>query len=338
MMRIWLVVAICMLVVASNVKAAADPSPVAVPYAAERSLLATDYVRIDWKDASRDRQVLVKIYFPSEAAGPFPVILFSHGLGGTRETYEYLGRQWAAHGYVSIHLQHPGSDDSAWRGQARPMQSMREAITLKNVQDRVADVKYVLDRLEALDREHARLKGKLDRSRIGMSGHSFGAQTTLMLSGQKLGGSGPIGNRLSAGLSDERIKAAIPMSAGLPSLRADLDGMFSPVRLPIFYMTGTLDDSPLSDTSAAERRLAFDHTRGTGSTYLLTLNGGDHMVFSGRGSVAERPTDETFQKLIRVGATAFWDAHLKNDPTARKWLDDGGYRQSLASDGVFERK
>src|ERR1700744_4715141 len=72
-------------------------------------------VRYDWFDARRQRAVPVKIYYPRTGAGPFPVIIFSHGLGGSREGYEYLGQYWAAHGYVSVHVQHPGSDDGLWR-------------------------------------------------------------------------------------------------------------------------------------------------------------------------------------------------------------------------------
>ena len=41
-----------------------------------------------------------------------PVVLFSHGLGGSREGYGYLGSYWAAHGYVAVHLQHIGSDET----------------------------------------------------------------------------------------------------------------------------------------------------------------------------------------------------------------------------------
>src|SRR5439155_21437910 len=79
--------------------------PITPPYAPERKLATTDFLRFDWKDAKRDRDVPVKIYFPTDAAGPVPVVIFSHGLGGTREHYEYVGRQWAANGYVVVHLQ-----------------------------------------------------------------------------------------------------------------------------------------------------------------------------------------------------------------------------------------
>ena len=71
--------------------------------------------KLDWHDARRDRDVPVKIYFPKEGAGPFPIVIFSHGLGGSREGYEYLGRHWAGCGYVSVHMQHIGSDDRVWK-------------------------------------------------------------------------------------------------------------------------------------------------------------------------------------------------------------------------------
>src|ERR1700722_20103770 len=68
-------------------------------------------LKLEWKDAKRERAVPVKVYLP-KGEGPFPVVIFSHGLGGSRDGYEYLGRHWASHGYVGVHLQHLGSDSS----------------------------------------------------------------------------------------------------------------------------------------------------------------------------------------------------------------------------------
>jgi len=65
-----------------------------------------------WHDAARSRDLPVKLYFPIEGAGPFPVIIFSHGVGGSREAFTYLGETWASHGYVAVFLQHPGTDEA----------------------------------------------------------------------------------------------------------------------------------------------------------------------------------------------------------------------------------
>ena len=73
-----------------------------------------EVARFEWTDAARHRSVPVKIYYP-KSAGRCPVIIMSHGLGGTRDGYEYLGRHWASHGYVSVHPQHVGSDDAVWK-------------------------------------------------------------------------------------------------------------------------------------------------------------------------------------------------------------------------------
>src|SRR5581483_4684895 len=91
---------------------AAETIPAVQPTASN----PVEAVRYDWVDAKRHRDVPVKIYYPKTGDGPFPVIVFSHGLGGSREGYEYLGNYWASHGYVSVHLQHLGSDDSVWKG------------------------------------------------------------------------------------------------------------------------------------------------------------------------------------------------------------------------------
>ena len=226
----------------------------------------------------------MKIYFPTDAVGPFPVIVFSHGLGGTREGYEYLGRQWAANGYVCVHTQHIGSDDSAWRGQAQPMQAMRAAANLQNSLDRPKDVKFVVDQLASLNKDDAKLKGKLDLSELAMAGHSFGAMTTMMIAGQKFGG--PIASRFGK-LSDDRFKVALAMSAGPPISRANLDDSYADIHIPTFFMTGTKDDSPIGDTTAADRRIPFDHTHAA-ATYLMVLKDGDHMVFSGRTAAPAR--------------------------------------------------
>jgi predicted dienelactone hydrolase len=216
------------------------------PVPAARSF-DVEVFRYDWHDAKRDREVPVKIYFPKTSDGPFPVIIFSHGLGGTREGYEYLGQHWASHGYVSVHLQHPGSDDSVWRGAAAAdkMGAMRRAAAdPRNAINRPQDVSFAIDQLAKLNRESSPFHQKLDLDRVGAAGHSFGAYTTLAVAGQSFlpgGGKG-------TSLADPRVKAAIPMSAPVSANRRRLDEVYAKIKISCLHMTGTKDFSPIGDT------------------------------------------------------------------------------------------
>jgi len=53
------------------------------------------------------RDFPIRVYLPSEKSSA-PIVLFSHGLGGSREDSGYLGKHWAARGYVAVFVQHPG--------------------------------------------------------------------------------------------------------------------------------------------------------------------------------------------------------------------------------------
>jgi len=287
----------------------------------------------DWLDGGRRRQVPVRIYYPESDQQPCPVVVFSHGLGGSREGYEYLGRHWASHGYVSVHLQHIGSDTAVWQGSQDPMGDMRRAAARPaNAINRPLDVRFALDRLAVVNAQDGVLRGKLDMAHVGMAGHSFGAYTTLAAAGQVFATRGD----RQVTLSDPRIKAAIPMSAPVPS-RGSLDTAFGAIAIPCLHMTGTLDDSLINETRAAQRRLPFDHSPGP-DKYLVTFEGGDHMIFSGRGRRANRPGDALFQGLIRTVTTAFWNAYLRDDADAKAWLTGEGVLTSLGRYGAIERK
>ncbi len=100
-------------------------------------------------DAARDRDIPLRVYLPTNTA-PVPVILFSHGLGGNREGSKFMGEHWAARGYVAVFLQHPGSDDSVWKGKppGELMPDLERAASLENFLLRVQDVPAVLNQLE----------------------------------------------------------------------------------------------------------------------------------------------------------------------------------------------
>lgn len=328
---------ICLIVLAALPDVRAETPAYAPP--APTSEVAI--VKLDWQDAVRNRDLPVKIYFPKDGAGPFPVVIFSHGLGGSRDNYEYLGRHWAGCGYVSAHVQHPGSDNGLWKDlpvAERAAAIQRGAANIANALNRPPDGQFAIDQVEKLNAdENSPLKGRLNLKAIGFAGHSFGGYTTLALAGETF--ILPLGARR---YDEPRIKAAIQMSAPAPANRRELDRVFSTITIPVMHMTGTKDFLEiLPQTTAADRRIPFDHMSNS-ETCLVIFNNGDHFIFSGRERMPATPEklaqDAGFQKLIIAGTTAFWDAYLKDNVAARKWLLAGGYVELLGELATFESK
>jgi hypothetical protein len=174
-----------------------------------------------------------------------------------------------------------------------------------------------------------------------MAGHSFGAYTTLAIAGEVF--VTPRGTPLA--MPDPRVKAAIAMSESPPREAQQYDQAFAKITIPMLHMTGTIDDSPLSDAKAADRRVPFDHMPAVADHYLVVFQGGDHMIFSGRflasgllPGTGNPAMDPTFQVLIQQSTTAFWDAYLKSDEKAKKWLADGGCKTMLTQHATWEIK
>ena len=315
------------------------------PYKPPPGPYAVKNVLLDWKDAQRDRSVPVKIYYPDVPRGKFPVIVFSHGLGGSREGYGYLGQFWASNGYVCVHLQHIGSDTSVWSDVPadKRMAALGEAAaSITNFLNRAKDVKFALDQLEQLNKEDPVFKSRLDLDHILMAGHYFGANTTLTAIGEVYI---PIAGKKESTLAEARIKAAVAMCEPVPASARDPDRAFGKIAVPCLHMTGTRDDSPIGSTKAADRRIPFDHIPPNADQFLLILNGGDHMVFAGLGDFAEsmigksKPgSSDLFHRIICQSTLAFWDAYLKSDAPAHKWLSEGPCKQFLGDNAAWEQK
>ena len=275
-----------------------------------------------------------KIYFPRSGPGPFPLVVFSHGTGGSPRATPFWENIWASHGYVSLHVQHLGSDQAVWQRQPEPMKRMKAAaLNPENATQCPADVSFAIDQAERVQAGDSPLAGRLDLDQIGLAGHSFGAHTALAVAGQLL--LGPDGGEISLG--DRRVKAAIAMSPQAPRRLELADRLYAPIKIPCFHMTGTHDESPLGLTSIAGRRVAFDHIRG-GDQYLLIFSEGDHMVFADRRRHSHAQRDALLHRLIQAASTAFWDAYLKNDAEAKAWLAGPGFLAALGEQGTLEKR
>lgn len=280
----------------------------------------------------QDREIPVLVYLPSGEKKE-PVVIFSHGLGGSRKGSAFLGKHWASRGFVAVFVQHPGSDESVMEG-LPPLErfsALKKAANLKSTLARVNDIPALLDQLGKWNRETGHvLRSRLDLDKVGMSGHSYGALTTQFVSGQKI----RLGRQR---FSDKRIKAALPMSPSGPR-RGSAENAFGSVSIPWLLMTGTEDGSPIGDAEPEDRLVVFPALP-SGGKYELVLWKAEHSAFTERRLPGDRePRNPNHHKVILALSTAFWDAYLKGDKDARRWLDGEGPRSVLETKDRWQRK
>ena len=281
-------------------------------------------------DAARNRDLPIRVYLPTNTT-PVPVVLFSHGLGGNREGSKFLGEHWAAHGYVAVFLQHPGSDDSVWQGKpkAEAMPDMNRAASLKNFELRVADVPAVLNQLEAWNADMTSpLAGRMNLKKVGMSGHSFGAVTTEAVSGEWF----PL---VGQKYTDARITAAIAFSPSSPKVGSAAKA-FGPVKIPWLLMTGTKDVAPIGHEDVKSRLAVYPNLKGA-PKYEVVLNKAEHSAFTDRALPGDRePRNPNHHRVILALSTAFWDAYLKDDAAAKAWLEGNGPRTVMEAEDAWQ--
>ena len=287
----------------------------------------------DWIDADRGgRDVPYRVYYPHGGADPSPVVVWSHGGGGSREGSEFLGRHLASHGYAAFHLQHRGSDIDAVRGDREGLQ--RAVLNPIAAVDRFQDVAFAVVCIDGMQREGP-LAGRLDTTNMGVSGHSFGCITTLIAAGLRL--PEPLGRTLAV----PRFRAAFAMSPSPPRPGYTAPDGFAAMLMPIFHLTGTNDTSPMADFHPSARLTPFREVTNV-DQYLVVFEGANHMTFTDRtevfGQSFDYPSRARHQELIQIAAVAFWDACLRGDPAAEAWLEEGGFAAELGSQGTCEFK
>ena len=267
----------------------------------------------EWADPAREGRIVpYKLYLPA-GEGPFPLVLHSHGLGGSREASAYILEAVAEAGFVVVALQHAGSDSGLLMNRARPGDAQglvaagRAGMTPEVARARYGDVPFAIDQI-AKDR----LGGKVDMSRIGMSGHSFGALSTLTALGQRI----PLMPD-DTRFMEPRIKAAIAYSPNKP--RADdARAAFARVKTPMLHFTGTEDTTPFDvEKTPFERTTPFQAINGA-DQFLIILDGADHALFGGRRAATGRlkPIDPPQMEIVKTETVRFWKAYLAGDAAA----------------------
>ncbi len=290
-------------------------------------------------DSLRGRRVPVRIYRPASGADRArPLVVFSPGLGASREAYGYLGANLAGRGYLVAVVTHPGSDTAAWRAGLRADRSGWVPAALddpSNLENRPRDVSFVIDRLT-----QAGSPFRVDPSRIGVAGHSFGASTAMAVGGMKLDLADAAGSPRS--FADPRVGAVVAMSPQGTGTMGIAPGAWDGFETPVMLLTGTRDRAP-GGRPARWRRTAFDQIS-SADRYLVTLFGATHLTFGGRGAVTAEEgagTDDAdsdflgeLREALPAGARsrshhvrvidalvcAFFDYYLNDRAEAGNWL------------------
>lgn len=260
----------------------------------------------DWQDEGRQRAVPVRIYWPQRAEGPLPLLVFSHGIGGSRRGYSYIGQHLASQGIASLHVQHVGSDRQLWTaGNVFALVGrLQQAADASEALARVHDMRFALDRLLSLRGE------RLDAARIAVAGHSYGANTSLLLAGAAVPGYDK--------LAEPRFKAAVFISA--PPLHGveQPEAALAAIRLPSLHISCTEDviRVPGYYSEARERVQLYEQT-GSREKWLALFEGGSHSVFTDRsgtgGAVANPRIKAATKELIATFLRAVFDGEPRGE-------------------------
>jgi fermentation-respiration switch protein FrsA (DUF1100 family) len=173
--------------------------------------------------------------------GPFPLILFSHGLTSEPSAYAQLLTAWARAGFVVAAPAYPHTSYGA--ADLNPL----------DIANQPADASYVISQMIALNSKTGdRLKGRIDTTRIAAAGHSAGGITTV---------------GLFTASRDDRLDAGIVL-AGERVLNVPFTGPAA----PLLFAHGKLDQT----VSYANGLAAFKAV--PWSRAMLTVTKGGHTV------------------------------------------------------------
>lgn len=261
-------------------------------------------------------------------AGRFPLVVLSHGFGGSPQHLSYLGENLASKGYIVVGIDHA---DASYRDATDFQRAFAQA-----VQHRARDQQRVIEAfVEGKVGVPARITGSTDRTRVAIIGYSmggFGALATagagydpksMVITNQP---AGTLTEQLEGRAHNPRIKAVVaiaPWGAQAP-FRS-----WSPIgtgimKTPMLLVSGDQDDI---SNHADGANWIFDHATAS-NRWMLVYKNARHNI-GGNPAPAELADgpgywmhfEEPVWRLQRLNAlnqhfiTAFLDWQVKGDTT-----------------------
>jgi len=268
--------------------------------------------------------------------GPFPLVVYSHGGGACATSGAAHAEELAAHGFVVAGPDHADefiagrSDDTQpnpaklgdwlrWATGVSAAKAAREVTT--KYAHRPREISATIDAMLAASADpQSPLYATVDPRRIGITGVSFGAWTTLATTG------------MFPFFRDARIKAAAPIAGQV--YRPNRFGDITNVRVPLLMIFGQNEHVILLDKSSPRKEPGmielYEHARPP--KVLVGITGGEHLHFGGAGASGPRwgtraiPTaaevrqDDPILRPTNYYLLAFFQRYLCDDTEAEQRL------------------
>ncbi|CRG91296.1 hypothetical protein PISL3812_08344 [Talaromyces islandicus] len=290
-------------------------------------------------------ELQVRIAAP-RAGDSLPIILLSHGQGRSNHLsslsgYGPLVNFWAAHGFVVIQPTHLSS-----KSLSLPASSSEGPMYWRS---RAEDMKHVLDHLDEIEATVPEIKGRLDRDRVAVAGHSMGGHTASVLLGARMT---DITDGKVIDLSEPRIKTGIVIAApGSPGENGSYLTPFVRENYPFFkgvsftdMATPTLvvvgDNDPSSHLTNRGSSWHIDpYSCSKGPKSLLTVYGAGHCLGGISGFDAAESADEENPERVAVVQRLTW-AYLRSAlyPEEDTWSIVCAALEQISSLGKVESK
>lgn len=290
-------------------------------------------------DTMRGADIHVRLLFP-KAGGKFPVIVFYPDGRGSHDC-EALLRDWTSHGYVIVEIMRVGALPSESQAAVESVRLKRASkhANIAHAKIGALDVTSVIDSLPALQTRFAPIRGKLDTAHIGVAGNAAGAVAAEAIAGASV----ELPGRQRANLADPRVRAVLCISPQGPGQHGFTEHSFDQLVLPYLGITGAQDVAPGKIAAAVWHKAPFERSQ-PGDKYELFVQGGDGSSVvdggyedSGDYNPNAKPSD-SIAGHIHAAMLAFWDAYLKHDVAAKRFLESGTLEKANGGGLTLERR
>lgn len=298
-----------------------------------------------FRNPDRTTDSPIDVYLPAvKNSGQIPVVIISHGLGSDRSTFAYLAEHLASYGFAVLMPLHIGTDTEQM---ARIMSGHGKPLNPDNFLNRPLDITHALDAVEAKYANDPVWQGRLNLSKVGLFGQSFGAYTAVASAGADLeltAFAEKCANKdsdfflnmslflqcravelpeQSYRLRDERVQAILavnPLTSGVFNKET-----MGAINIPTMIVSGTMDTT----TPALPEQIIPYTWLTTPDKYLLLVRPGTHFTFIGGGEESGAvpvppqligPPPPAGFPYMQTMATAFFQTYIADDQKYQSYL------------------